>query len=99
MVCSVSINASLLAFATGDSLPVSPARYRRLLPVFFGPSSLTISAKSPILGVKGGENEIFTLFMMFSFQQTSTLFSLYERYHLPEHHTQGENFVFTPLHP
>ena len=47
--------------ATGDSLPVSPARYRRLLPVFFGPSSLTFSAKSPILGVKGGENKIITL--------------------------------------
>ena len=27
--------------------------------------SLTFSAKSPILGVKGGENEIFTLCMMF----------------------------------
>ena len=62
--------------ATGDSLPVFLARYRRLIACFsgplqetiayfFGPSSLTFSAKSPMLGVKGGENEIFTLCMMF----------------------------------
>ena len=24
---------------------------------------------------------------------------LYERYHPPEHHTQSENFVFTPFTP
>ena len=62
--------------ATGDSLTVFLARYRRLLvcfsgplqetiACFFGPSSLTISAKSPILVLKGGENEIFPLCMMF----------------------------------
>ena len=32
---------------------------------FSGPSSLTFSAKSVILELKGGENEIFTLCIMF----------------------------------
>ena len=32
---------------------------------FFGPSSLTFSAKSAILELKGVENEIFSLCMMF----------------------------------
>ena len=27
---------------------------------------------------------------------TEIVFPLYEKYHLPEHHTQGENCVFTP---
>ena len=27
---------------------------------------------------------------------TEIFVPLYERYHLSEHHTQGENFVFTP---
>merc|ERR1711888_341903 len=62
--------------ATGDSLPVFLARYRRLIACFFGPlqetiacfsgpSSLTISPKSAILELKGGSNGIFTLCMMF----------------------------------
>ena len=62
--------------ATGDLLSVSLAHYRRLMACFFdqlqetvafysGPSSLTFSAQSPILGVKEGENEIFSLCMMF----------------------------------
>ena len=50
---------------TSQPLPVSPTHYRRLLPVFFGPSSLTFSAKSAILELKGGENENFTLCVMF----------------------------------
>ena len=52
------------------------ARYRRLIACFFGllqdtlayfsgPSSLTYSAKSAILKLKGGENKIFTFCMMF----------------------------------
>ena len=66
----------LLVFATGDLLPVFLARYRRLIACFSGPlqetiacfsgpSSLTFSAKSAILELKGGENENFTLCMMF----------------------------------
>ena len=57
------------AFATGDSLPVFLARYRRLIACFsgplqetiacfFGPSSLTFSAKSAILELKGVKTKI-----------------------------------------
>ena len=54
--------------ATGESLPVFLARYRRLIAYisgplqetiayFSGPSSLTSSAKSSILELKVGENK------------------------------------------
>ena len=56
-------------------MPVFLARYRRLIACFsgplqetiafyFGPSSLTFSAKLAILELKGGENKIFSLRMM-----------------------------------
>ena len=56
---------------TGDSLPVSRIRYRRLIAYFSDPLqetiacfsdpfTLTISAWSAILELKGGFNEIFT---------------------------------------
>ena len=58
-------NCLFLWPATGDSLPVILARYRRLIACFSGPlqetiacfsgpSTLTISAKSAILELKGG---------------------------------------------
>ena len=51
--------------ATEDSLPGSLACFRRLLPVFSGRSSLTFSAKSANLELKGGKHENFCLCMMF----------------------------------
>ena len=58
----------LLGFATGDLLPVSLARYRRLIACFFGPLQetiasfygpyrLTFSAKSSILELNYGFSE------------------------------------------
>ena len=76
----------MIRSATGDSLPISLARYRRLIAsffgplqetiaCFFGPSSLTSSAKSAILELKGGENKIFSLCMMFK----KVISSIYEK--------------------
>ena len=58
----------LLAFGTGDLLPVFLARYRRLnaffsgplqetIACFSGPTSLKFSARSAILELMGAENE------------------------------------------
>ena len=64
-----------LGSVKGDSLPVFWSRYRRLVACFLDPLqetvacfsdlfTLTIWAKSAILELKGGSNEIFTLCMM-----------------------------------
>ena len=76
----------LLAFATGDLLPVPLAKYRSLIACSFGPlqetiacfsgpSSLTFSAKSAILELNGGENENITLCMMFR----KVIYFIYEK--------------------
>ena len=56
-------------------LPVSQGRYGTLLPSFQGPQGLGFSTKSAIFELKGGSNEIFAHFSVFS----KVIFIIYQK--------------------
>ena len=78
----------------GDLTDVFSSPLRRLTDVFSAPFSLTISASSAKLELKGGKIEIFTISIVF--RKVKSL--IYETFHLPEHYANGENLDFDPLH-
>ena len=59
----------------GTLLPVSQGRYGTLLPSFQGPRGLGFSTKSAIFELKGGSNEIFAHFSVFS----KVIFIIYQK--------------------
>ena len=69
---------TLLPFSQGrygTLLPVSQGRYGTLLPSFQGPRGLGFSTKSAIFELKGGSNEIFAHFSVFS----KVIFIIYQK--------------------
>ena len=59
----------------GTLLPISQGRYGTLLPSFQGSQGLGFSTKSAIFELKGGSNEIFAHFSVFS----KVIFIIYQK--------------------
>ena len=59
----------------GTLLPISQGRYGTSLPRFQGPRGLGFSTKSAIFELKGGSNEIFAHFSVFS----KVIFIIYQK--------------------